>query len=256
MPFTFSHPAIILPFGLFKRKLSFTGLVAGSLVPDFEYFIRMNGLSLYGHDWWGILWFDLPLALFICFTYHNLVRNYLLQSMPPVVLLRSVPYFDFKWNRWFSRKWLVVIVSILIGSASHLLWDLVTHETSNSLLGVPYLNRMAKLSNDEFLIYYLFWSLNSLTGAALILFAFFKLPLQKKWKRTFPANYYWFLNASIFSIIFLCRMILSDGTTVLFYTDSAISSILISLILSSVCMRLTNFRQAKILKETSSSYAQ
>ncbi|SEF46838.1 protein of unknown function [Flavobacterium urumqiense] len=41
MPFTFSHPAIILPF-LKNKKLSATALIIGSMSPDFEYFFRMK----------------------------------------------------------------------------------------------------------------------------------------------------------------------------------------------------------------------
>ena len=43
MPFTFSHPAIVLP--LVRKSghwFSATGLIIGSLTPDFEYFMRMR----------------------------------------------------------------------------------------------------------------------------------------------------------------------------------------------------------------------
>ncbi|WP_220463965.1 DUF4184 family protein [Adhaeribacter radiodurans] len=43
MPFTFSHPAIVLPLTLLLRKwYSLTGLVIGSLTPDFEYFYQFS----------------------------------------------------------------------------------------------------------------------------------------------------------------------------------------------------------------------
>ncbi|WP_262496247.1 DUF4184 family protein [Flavobacterium piscis] len=44
MPFTFSHPAIILPLKyLPKNWISLTGLIIGSLTPDFEYFYSNEG---------------------------------------------------------------------------------------------------------------------------------------------------------------------------------------------------------------------
>ena len=49
MPFTFSHPAIVLPFS--KKWFSLTALVTGSIIPDFEYFFKMKGHSDYGHNW-------------------------------------------------------------------------------------------------------------------------------------------------------------------------------------------------------------
>lgn len=43
MSFTFSHPAIVSPLNYFPNKwFSLTGLVIGSLTPDFEYFLRMR----------------------------------------------------------------------------------------------------------------------------------------------------------------------------------------------------------------------
>ena len=57
MPFTFSHPAIILPLKkLPKKYISMTGLIVGSIAPDFEYFLRMK--SKYSHTMSGILWYD------------------------------------------------------------------------------------------------------------------------------------------------------------------------------------------------------
>ena len=57
MPFTFSHPALILPLKYFPNKwFSLTGLVIGSLTPDFEYFLRMRIKSVYSHTLEGIFW--------------------------------------------------------------------------------------------------------------------------------------------------------------------------------------------------------
>lgn len=50
MPFTFSHPSIVLPLTYLPKKwISLTGIVIGSLTPDFEYFLRMKIQSTYSH---------------------------------------------------------------------------------------------------------------------------------------------------------------------------------------------------------------
>ena len=83
MPFTFSHPAIILPLTYLPRRwFSLTGLIIGSLTPDFEYFIRMTPYSLYSHTLSGLFWFDIPLGLLLCFIFHNLVRDSLCSNLP------------------------------------------------------------------------------------------------------------------------------------------------------------------------------
>ena len=68
MPFTLAHPAIVLPLAAKKLRMSATGLVIGSMVPDFEYFIRMRTESKYSHTLAGLFWFDLPLGLLLCFV--------------------------------------------------------------------------------------------------------------------------------------------------------------------------------------------
>jgi hypothetical protein len=46
MPFTFLHPAIVLPLTYLPRQwFSLTGLVIGSLTSDFEYVLRVNDKS-------------------------------------------------------------------------------------------------------------------------------------------------------------------------------------------------------------------
>jgi hypothetical protein len=127
MPFTFAHPAIVLPFNYCsKRYISLTGLVIGSLVPDFEYFLRMRIKSVYSHTLSGMLWFDLPLAILLAFFFHGIVRNQLIYHLPAFLYKRLQSYTTFHWYKRFFRSWFVVIVSTLIGIGSHLLWDSFT----------------------------------------------------------------------------------------------------------------------------------
>src|SRR3989338_5092867 len=75
MPFTFAHPAIILPF--YKSKTFsrfFTLLVIGSMSPDFEYFLRLQTYSKYSHTLLGILYFCIPTSLLVFFAYEKLVK--------------------------------------------------------------------------------------------------------------------------------------------------------------------------------------
>src|SRR5665647_2066569 len=72
MPFTFSHPAIVLPATYLPKKWhSLSALIMGSMTPDFEYFIRMKDASKYGHTWTGVFWFDIPMGLLLIFLFHN-----------------------------------------------------------------------------------------------------------------------------------------------------------------------------------------
>ena len=130
MPFTFSHPAIVLPFKYFWiKRFSTTGLVIGSIVPDFEYFVRFRNWTSVSHKWTGVLWFDLPVAMTLCFVFHEIVKRPLFENLPDLISSRVMRFSTFNWKRYFSRRWVTVIFSILLGIVSHLLWDRFTHMT-------------------------------------------------------------------------------------------------------------------------------
>ncbi|MEN2414974.1 DUF4184 family protein [Flavobacterium mesophilum] len=104
MPFTFSHPAIILPFKYFPKSwFSMTGLVIGSLTPDFEYFMRMKVQSIYSHTLLGVFWFDLPLAIALTFIFHSIVCNSLFLNLPKAIRKRFYSFTGFNWNFYFKK---------------------------------------------------------------------------------------------------------------------------------------------------------
>src|SRR3954469_13296912 len=102
MPFTFAHPAIVLPLINKNRKFfSATGLVIGSIIPDFEAFIRLNVNKPYSHTWLGMFWFDLPLGLIAAFVFHDLVRDPLIRNLPGFLGDKFARFIHFQWNRYF-----------------------------------------------------------------------------------------------------------------------------------------------------------
>ncbi len=121
MPFTFSHPAIVLPLkNIFGKWVSLTGLIIGSLTPDFEYFIRMKIQSSYSHTITGTLWFNLPLGILLCFAFHNIVKRPLIENTPNFIQSRMT----------IKQNWIIVSLSIIIGAYSHIFWDSFTHSNT------------------------------------------------------------------------------------------------------------------------------
>jgi hypothetical protein len=128
MPFTFSHPAAVLPLAYLPKKyVCMTGLIAGSLSPDFEYFLFITMRSEHSHSIGGIFWFCLPVGLLLCFVFHDIIRNSLIDNLPLFLKKRHYNAKRFNWNRYFVKNWFVAILSILVGAGSHLLWDHFTH---------------------------------------------------------------------------------------------------------------------------------
>jgi hypothetical protein len=128
MPFTFSHPAIILPLlRKYGKRLSATGLVIGSITPDFESFIKLGKEKMFSHTWSGMFWYDLPLGLLLCILFHTFIKIPLVEHMPAPVAYRFYRFRTDNWVARLPRHFWVVLVSLFIGIFSHLLWDACTH---------------------------------------------------------------------------------------------------------------------------------
>ncbi len=141
MPFTASHPALILPL-LKKRWLSASGLLMGSMVPDFEFFLRMKAEGPYGHTLLGMFWLNIPIALGFIFLYHGLVRNSLIKSLPSYFERRMRLFLAFDWNVYFRKNYGKVLLSIVLGNLSHLFWDAFTHFDGFFVTKISFLNTL------------------------------------------------------------------------------------------------------------------
>ncbi len=202
MPFTFSHPAIVLPLALLPKKwFSLTGLIIGSLTPDFEYFLRMKIQSDYSHTLAGILWFDLPLGILLAFIFHNLVRNPFFNNLPLFLKSRFLEFTHFNWNEYFKmHKWLVVL-SILIGAASHLFWDSFTHPYGYFVETIPALTQPVTILGFSIPFLKMLQHASTLFGGTIILWVIFKLPANNNITAHFNIQYWGIFATLTFSII-------------------------------------------------------
>ncbi|MBE1875740.1 DUF4184 family protein [Myceligenerans pegani] len=141
MPFTLSHPAAVLPF--VRRPLSAAGLVAGAIAPDLPYFARALPVPVTAQSWYepylnattshgltGSLTVGLPYAILLAAAWWAARR-------PAAALLVAGPTADGAAPRddaggggglrpvAVRGGW--ILLSLLIGIATHLLWDSFTH---------------------------------------------------------------------------------------------------------------------------------
>lgn len=199
MPFTGAHPAIVLPLAYLPRRWrSVTGLVAGSLSPDFEYFLRMKVQSDYSHTTAGLFWLDIPLALVLAFLFHNIVRNPLFDNLPGCLASRLMCYRQFSWNRYFAVHWPVVICSVIVGAVSHIFWDAFTHQHGFFVQRIPGLMHAITVAGIDVPVFKMIQHISSLLGIAILLLVLYRMPADKRFNQH-PGIKYW----SIWTVITL-----------------------------------------------------
>jgi len=250
MPFTFSHPAIVLPLNrLSKNRISLTALIIGSLTPDFEYFIRMRVLSIYSHTWSGMFWFDLPLGLVLLIIYNRLIRNKVIDRLPRYFNQRLS---EFKNERPVSlgANLIVVVICLLIGAASHIFWDSFTHPMGYFVKHSHSLSHKIIIKHFSIPVYSILQQLSSIAGALIIIYAINRLT-PGKITITKGSTAYWIKIIGISLVILAIRF--ATGLKIQDYGDvimSEISGLLIGLLVVSIA---TPVQQPQLIPASSNS---
>ncbi len=206
MPFTFSHPAVVLPATFLpQRWYSLTGLVIGSMVPDFEYFLRMKIQSSYSHTIAGLFWFDLPLALLLAVVFHGIVRNSLYGNVPIVLKSRLCRFTKFSWLAYVRSSWLVVLLSVLLGAASHLFWDSFTHSDGYFVKTIPTLSSTATIFGLHIKVLKILQHGSTILGLLVIALVLFRLPKDRNVRSSINPKY-WITVLLVAAIAIVLRL--------------------------------------------------
>ena len=232
MPFTFSHPAIVLP--LFRnKKISVTGLFIGSMAPDFEFFFRMRTQSEISHTFLGLLVLDLPLAIIVTIVFHGVLKKAIISNSPYFIQHRLLSLKDFNWFAYFTRNSGVVMVSFFIGAFSHFFLDSLSHWDGFVVQQFAFLSKPL----CSFPIYDWIQYGSSVLGLLVLGIYFFKLPADKNHYDTISIRF-WLVALFLATIIIYLRF-----TTVVGWNRIAdmiigvISSITVALTISSIIDR-------------------
>ncbi|KKO89634.1 MULTISPECIES: DUF4184 family protein [Sphingobacterium] len=235
MPFTFAHPALILPFRKINRRyLSFTGLVVGSMVPDFEFFFKMRTGPNIGHHFPGFFFLDIPLALILCFIFHEFVKGPLYSNVPLFLQKRLKKYASFKWGNYAVENPFVVLFSVTLGIATHVFWDAFTHDDGFFVERFHVLNATIFFLNAKFPVYAILQVIFSLFGLVVVCNCIRKIP---KDENQMAEGYikYWSLIALFTLLFFVMRsLILSHYNTFWDLFMGLMGSLIYAMILVSI----------------------
>lgn len=140
MPFTFAHPAVVLPLKKkWKDYFNLTALVLGSMAPDFEYFVKMRIESKIGHSFIGFFTFNLPLVIIFSLVFHFVIKNTLILHLP-IKVNSFIKQEENLFKKVKCFKWILIFIySAIIGMFSHTLWDSFTHKSGYFISLLPVL---------------------------------------------------------------------------------------------------------------------
>ena len=127
MPFTLSHAAAAIPFR--RTRLIMSAMVMGCFVPDFPHFTPLSPRITLSHTVAGMFVLDLPLGFAALWLFHVILKEPMLLFLPGGMRRRlrtSVDSFAF----WPWERLGLIVLSILAGTTTHLLWDAFTHRDS------------------------------------------------------------------------------------------------------------------------------
>jgi hypothetical protein len=175
MPFTLSHTAVVLPFSRYlARWRLFSACLIGAMVPDFRVFLPWHLLRFETHSIVAMFTFCLPVGLLTFWLFQLLLKEPVVEVLP-----------EGAYGRWRAFEapaqltnpihWLLAIVGILAGAATHLVWDGFTHEGARGVRMLPMLDDpIIELGRHHLAAYRLLQDGSSLLGlmavAAMVLY--------------------------------------------------------------------------------------
>ncbi len=235
MPFTLSHAVAVLPLKKIHQKYrSMTGLVIGSMVPDFEYIIRLKIKSIYSHTLSGIVSFDLPLGMILYLGYMALVKNTLIDHLTKLLYQRLYPYKSFEKKD--KVPILVIVISILLGTCTHLLWDGFTHPNGYFVSLFTFLSKLIFIGRHQLYAYKLMQHGSTTLGAVFIAIYIYLLPVNLQLGNKNILSY-WVVVFVITATLFLLR--LNSMTIVIEFGDlivSIMAGICLGILIASIFM--------------------
>ncbi len=151
---------LLRPLGRFG---SLSALCIGSITPDMAFIVPLDLAREQTHGLAALLTFCLPAGVVAYLLFHHLLKAPLLALLPDCV---AGKFSDAKAVR---QPWRAVVVSLLCGAATHLVWDAFTHPGTPVVDALPLLRtELADLGGYKLYGFKLLQHGSSLLGLALL----------------------------------------------------------------------------------------
>lgn len=254
MPFTFSHIGYVLPIQQkWKDKFSISGLVFGSLAPDYDILFRLTKIRfhIFQYDLKTIIFLIFPLALISAFTFHLFCRNIIIDNLPAIYKLQYQQYTSFNFIKYFKKYFFRVAVSIIFAILLHLFLDFLCHCLNAYYIKmlILYLTNNAVIANFSYILgIYGLPILFSIVGFYLIYkYEFHKRLALKNFTLNKKQFLFW-LTLLLFTILFSILKFLITEVDKEFFIDFIIISLTSSFFVAIYATCLLYFFIRKIKK--------
>lgn len=177
----------------------------GSMVPDFEYFLRMRAECDFSHTVAGIFLFDLPVGVVMTFIFYNIAIGPLLDNTPKFLSSRFLFLKNSDWNTYFTNNKLKVCFCIIAGAISHLIWDNFTHQHGHFSHVVPGLFGNLHVFGIHITLPHRLQHLSTVVGMGIVAVYIWFLPVDVNHQPVLSLKY-WSIAAIIFIIVLCLRL--------------------------------------------------
>jgi hypothetical protein len=182
VPFTISHAAAVLPLHRWSgHRLPLSALMIGSMAPDFGYFFSHDASRQLTHGFPGLFIFALPAGLIVWLFY-----VYVLEKA-------TITLLSDRWHTRFAHTDAITAplvaraaLAIVLGAATHILWDAFTHRGTFVTNAIPLLNGPTP-GFGWLPIYHLLHGLS--TAAGLVILAYWARHLHRQPARSLIRPY-------------------------------------------------------------------
>lgn len=231
MPFTISHIGYILPIHQkWEKKLSVSGLIFGSIAPDYDILFRLTKVRfhIFQYDAKSILFYIFPLSLISAFFFHLVCRNIIIKNLPGYYERKYQKYTSYDFFHELRTHYFRVSISILFAILLHLFLDYLCHIINAYYLKM-YLLQLFHIDIIANLFYLLgiygLPVLFSLVGFYLIYtFEYNKSLSLKNLKLTKTKSFFWFILLLNTFLFFLIKLHYTEKDNE-FYVDFIIISL-------------------------------
>lgn len=259
MPWTFAHPAaaiLVRRFG--GAPLPLSGLVVGSLSPDFGYYVGAFSLATHAHTLRGTIEVCLPGAFVLLLILLRL-RRVLVAPLPQPHrrAIEGLPSPSF----WPASQAARMVAALWIGAMTHVAWDSFTHASGVMVsLLAPLREGIFEFSGRRFATYSLLQHAGTLLGIVVIGVAYCRWIVRAvdaesclRWRRLrdgIPLGLAAMLSAAIGFMMASLRVDPGSGLSVLIFRgviDSTLAFAVAYALLAMHAMRRTRIERRAMM---------